>query len=719
MKYKGKIKYLLVAGLLALNLSGCKGKIQGYSENIPTKTIEDIENNDGKNEKYKENTEPLKEKTFKEKLQEDFKTGKIILDKTCNKFISSIKIDGRNVSLELVDGSQVSGDLENLKITDVNFENFYIYDSKYIDDLFNVKERYKNYKEKGFESCIDELNSEYEQHKKLYLDIENCSVSNEYKKGIMLDIEGYSSTMAEEYKNDKLDYSNCKKLWLDSIYIDKKFLEGISSMSNLETLIISNPDISFLDDETIKIKSKRLKNILIDGITFLDHINKFDFTRCPNLEVISIFGDTQETNLNGLQGLKKLKKLAFGLPSKKYNLNGLIVKDFQERIEIVSEPFPTDNESLAYTLNCFISDISAIKGSNIETLNISFLKCVSSEMLLETVKSLPKLKEIVGFEINNAGMCSDELIQYCYNNGIKHPFSERSLEIKHKLQKIASEVIVEEMDEKEKIKALSEYVIKNMEYDYSIDSIEDQSEKIKKGWGECLYYSVIEGKGVCQGYTTFAQNLFTEAGIKSFKTDGLNHTWNLVQIDDEYYWVDLTAVDIIVDEETSSSFDDYNLDKYYLVPIDENIDIYNYTIMLPIEAEEEYNEAKEKIRNKNNEETEKLESIKTPNYMVQVKMQNTNSKGYSNVCGLVGILSALGLAKKVENKENIIGKNLDKWLKEGIIEEKSFRDLLRKINRIKKINTLKQTRRLAENERNKNEKARLQEITQDKKGENR
>lgn len=118
--------------------------------------------------------------------------------------------------------------------------------------------------------------------------------------------------------------------------------------------------------------------------------------------------------MNGLKGLKNLKVVAFGiLGNRKYNLSGKILGDFQERTDLVSQPFPTDDQSLVYQQNSFISDLSGIKGSGIEILNISFLKSTSSNMLLSTVKSLPNLKQIVGFEVNNASMCSEELLEYC------------------------------------------------------------------------------------------------------------------------------------------------------------------------------------------------------------------------------------------------------------------------------------------------------------------
>lgn len=635
---------------------------------------------------------------FKEKLQEGFETFNLTLDETTDKFVSSIVIDGTNASIELDDGSEVSGTLYNLDISDITLENLYIYDSKFTDDWYHAEIKYQDYEEKGYKSVIHALDADYENHAKLELKVKNCLVNNEYKHGDTKDIN---------YNSINLDYNACKRLWLYNPYLHENEFDD---MPNLETLILTAPALGFLEKEIISIHSNSLKNIIIDGQMGIEYIDKFDFTNCPNLEIVSIVGDSQETNLDGLKGLTNLKKVAFGLPTcKYYDTKGLIYKDFQERIDMVATPFPSNDYSLTRAPNCIISDISAINGSNIEVLNISFLRCVSSDMLLETIKSLPNLKEIVGFEINNAGMCSDELLQYCEQQRIKQPFTEKSLEVKHKLEEIVSDVTTEYMSEEEKIKALSEYVVSHMEYDYNlIDDTEKSTENIKKGWGESLYYSVIEGKGVCEGYTTYAQNLFNEAEITSFKTNGLNHTWNLVQIDDEYYFIDLTNVDTIITGQMSTSFDDHNLESYYLVPIKE---AENYIDMLPIEAEKEYDEVKEKKEDKDGKKLER--------YMIQTNRQNINPKEYSGFCGMIGISCALGLAKKITNQEVLEKIEKDKS-KEEVIRLVSLKELLVTLERNQKLEELRSKREIAEGERIRNNKAKELEIeaNQMKKGEN-
>ena len=650
MKYKGKIKIktLIAAGLLAFNLSGCSREIQGYTNVEPRKTSN-----------VDTQIEVEKLKKCEQKLKKGFETHALSINVEDNELISDITVDGTDVNVKLESGKEISGTLYNLKISDITLKNLYIYDSKYTDDIYNVNTKYKNYVENGYESAWEALLDDYEKHKKLELQTDNCSVINEYKKGKIEDIS---------YSDKGLDYTECRKIWLNEESLEEyEFIE----MPNLETAVLVEPRLFSLEEETISICSNSLKNIIIDGQVGIDYINKFDFTACPNLERVSIVGDSQETDLDGLKGLKNLKELAFGLPTSRYNINRLIDKDFQARIDLISTPLSSDDIGLAYGHNCIVSDISAINGTNIEMLNISFLECISSDMLLETVKSLPNLKKIVGFEVNNAGMCSDDLIKYCNENGIQHPFTEKSLQIKHKIEEIVSETITDDMNEEEKIKALSEYIVNHMEYDFDLTGNEETSEKIKKGWGECLYYSVIEGEGVCQGYSTYAQNLFNEAHIKSYRSEGYAHTWNLVQIGDEYYFVDLTNVDGLIDEQQSTSLDDYNLEQYFLVPIEDSEEFF-YTYMLPVEAERQYRGEDFKVE-------------KMGNYIIKVNMQNIDKKELSGFCGMIGILGALGLAKKIEKDKRIKDKD------EGI-KVHSLKELINILKKEQKVEQLRSKR---------------------------
>ena len=333
MKYEGKIKIktLIASGLLAFNLSGCNREIQGY-KNIETQKTSNVDTQ----------IEVEKFKECEQKLKEGFETHNLSLNAEDDELISDITIDGTDVNVKLENGNELSGTLYDLKISDITLENLYIYDLKYTDDIYNVNTKYKDYAEKGYKSAWEALVDDYEQHKKLELQLHNCSVFNEYKKGEIEDIS---------YNGRGLDYTECRKIWLNREELEEyEFIE----MPNLETLILVEPKLFLLDEETISICSNTVKNIIIDGQIGVDYIDKFDFTACPKLERVSIVGDSQETDLDGLKGLKNLKELAFGVPPYRYDINRLIDKDFQARIDLISTPLSSDDSSLAYGHNCII-----------------------------------------------------------------------------------------------------------------------------------------------------------------------------------------------------------------------------------------------------------------------------------------------------------------------------------------------------------------------------
>lgn len=58
------------------------------------------------------------------------------------------------------------------------------------------------------------------------------------------------------------------------------------------------------------------------------------------------------------------------------------------------------------------------------------------------------------------------------------------------------------------------------------------------------YGALVEGRSVCDGYTEAFQYLLHQVGIQTYKVSGYSrnqsHAWNLVRIDGEYYYADVT-----------------------------------------------------------------------------------------------------------------------------------------------------------------------------------
>lgn len=126
--------------------------------------------------------------------------------------------------------------------------------------------------------------------------------------------------------------------------------------------------------------------------------------------------------------------------------------------------------------------------------------------------------------------------------------------------------IPETTDEYYKVKYIYEYLIYNTEY----DSEAENNQNI------CSVF--IEGRSVCQGYAKAFQYLLNKLDIQSYLVTGFvnsgRHAWNLVRVNNEYYYIDPTWGDASysVREDESESSDgfcpDINYD-YFLVSTEE------------------------------------------------------------------------------------------------------------------------------------------------------
>ena len=104
------------------------------------------------------------------------------------------------------------------------------------------------------------------------------------------------------------------------------------------------------------------------------------------------------------------------------------------------------------------------------------------------------------------------------------------------------------------LKTIHDYIINNTTYD------KDRSDKkIINYKSDNAYGALIEGYGLCGGYTDAMMLFLEKFNIPNIKIATENHIWNYVKIDDKWYHLDLTWDDPVSEDDKEILDDAYFL----------------------------------------------------------------------------------------------------------------------------------------------------------------
>lgn len=129
---------------------------------------------------------------------------------------------------------------------------------------------------------------------------------------------------------------------------------------------------------------------------------------------------------------------------------------------------------------------------------------------------------------------------------------KKAEEVRAKVKSIVASEVKPGMKDYEKEKVLHDYIVNNCKYDerYFTDNMPDESYS--------AYGLFSNGVAVCQGYAVAMNLLLEEAGIESMLITGegyyeetgetMSHAWNLVKIGGEYYHLDPTWNDPVMED---------------------------------------------------------------------------------------------------------------------------------------------------------------------------
>ena len=135
--------------------------------------------------------------------------------------------------------------------------------------------------------------------------------------------------------------------------------------------------------------------------------------------------------------------------------------------------------------------------------------------------------------------------------------------IKQKVSEIKPQIINDTLSLEQNIKNAHDYIINNSKYD-----IGRSEYNIKLYKSDTAYGPLIEGYGICGGYTDAMQLFLEELGVKNYKISSSTHVWNAVFINNNWYHLDLTWDDPI----TTSKSDVLSYD-FFLIPTEKLLQI--------------------------------------------------------------------------------------------------------------------------------------------------
>lgn len=189
------------------------------------------------------------------------------------------------------------------------------------------------------------------------------------------------------------------------------------------------------------------------------------------------------------------------------------------------------------------------------TIDIS--NCVgydSSDVVLNTVEEVvygnPEILYYEGYEYK------DGMLKPKYSKSREEIVAHQKI-VKEKKREVINNIINQEMTDYEKEKAIHDYIVNNTKYDNGFTT----NEGVISPESHTIYGVLVEGVGVCGGYAKTMKYLLDEVGIDSIviggTANGINHAWNMVKLDNEYYHVDCTWDDPVMKDGSDTILYDY------------------------------------------------------------------------------------------------------------------------------------------------------------------
>ena len=212
--------------------------------------------------------------------------------------------------------------------------------------------------------------------------------------------------------------------------------------------------------------------------------------------------------------------------------------EFHESSQYVSEfnstitdkdlkDIPSGTTNILFTKCHYLTDLSSLPKQCPDVVELSIRNCPN----ITDLSFIYEMENLKSLTLNDIPGLTNEIITYLNENDIKYSIEQKDLEASEKARQIINEIITEDMTEEEKTKAIVLYVSKSTSYHLS-KAIESNDNP--------LDLTLNKNEGVCEGIAYTTNALLRMANIESYVLENNIHAWNLVKIDGEYYYIDVT-----------------------------------------------------------------------------------------------------------------------------------------------------------------------------------
>ncbi|WP_169007205.1 transglutaminase domain-containing protein [Faecalispora jeddahensis] len=154
----------------------------------------------------------------------------------------------------------------------------------------------------------------------------------------------------------------------------------------------------------------------------------------------------------------------------------------------------------------------------------------------------PQIASVVSYEytIDNQEIVYGLWPQYDVS---QQEVAAKTAQIEQAAQAVISSVITSDMTQLQKIVAIHDYLVLNCSYDTSVATNSAPHDAYT------AYGALVKQKAVCQGYAAAFQLLMQKLGIPGIvvQSTAMNHAWNMVRYNGEWYHVDATWDDPVPD----------------------------------------------------------------------------------------------------------------------------------------------------------------------------